>query len=381
MALSAAMTQLNRLVALLGALLIATVATAQDADSAYVMRDAEGRFSAYTVAQTAEGLQKKSVALAGGSVLSVAGVGGLPAFPVKLRPPAKPAPDVAKTRKGTSIFVVADTHGEYEILAGMLKKHGVVDQFLRWNYGNGNLVVLGDVFDRGAHQVEILWLLYELEDQARRAGGAVHLVLGNHELMVLGGDLRYLNAKYQATAAAFGVQSYSQLFSKDTVLGQWLRSKPALLRLNDLLYMHGGLSPRLVDRNITQAQINASIRAAMNGGPFANEVEQERAEFLMGMDGPLWYRGYFPENEGGAIPEAQVRRVLEHFGATRVIVGHTRVSRIQMLYHGRVVAVQVYPRRTDSGVEFETLLIRGVVFSRCLPDGDTERVLPADPLL
>jgi hypothetical protein len=370
------MRHLKLLGALSGALLICAVAFAQDADSAYVFRDAAGKFSAYTVTQTPEGLQKKSVALAGGSALSVAGVGGLPPFPVKLRPPARPAPDVAKTRKWESIFVVADTHGEFEILVAMLKEHGVIDQFLRWNFGNNHLVVLGDVFDRGPNQVEILWLLYELEDQARRAGGALHFVVGNHELMVLGGDLRYLNAKYRATAAAFGVESYSQLFGKNTVLGQWLRSKPAVLRLNDLLFMHGGLSPRLVDRNITQAQINTAIRTAMQGGPFANEVEQERAEFLMGMDGPLWYRGYFPENEGGPIPESQVRRVLEHFGAKRVIVGHTRVAKVQMLYHGRVVAVQVYPRRTEAGVEFETLLIQGEVFSRCTPDGDTERVLP-----
>jgi diadenosine tetraphosphatase ApaH/serine/threonine PP2A family protein phosphatase len=373
------MAHLKRLGALAVALLISAMAFAEDADSAYVLRDAQGKFSAYTVTQTAEGLKRRSVELAGGSVLSVAGVGNLPAFSVKLRPPATPAVEVAKTRKASPIFVVADTHGEYEIFAAMLQAHKVVDQFLRWNYGHGNLVVLGDVFDRGAHQVEILWLLYELEDQARRAGGAVHFVLGNHELMVLGGDLRYLNAKYRATATAFGASSYAHLFSADTVLGQWLRSRPALLRINDLLYLHGGLSPRLVERNLTQQEINASIRAAMSGTPIANDADRQRAEFLMGEDGPLWYRGYFPENPTGAVPEADVRRVLEHFGAMRIIVGHTRVPTIQMLYQGRVVAVQVYPRRTETGVEFEALLIRGGNFSRCRPDGVTERILPPGP--
>jgi hypothetical protein len=360
--------------ALVCLLFLSATGFAADADSVYVLRDAAGKFSAWTVAETPQGLRKQSVALADGSVLTVAGVGALPAFKVKLRPPAQNAPEVAKTRKSAPIFVVADTHGEYEILAGMLQKHGVVDQALRWKYGNGNLVVLGDVFDRGAWQVEILWLLYELEDQARKAGGAVHFVLGNHELMVLGGDLRYLNAKYRATAAAFGADSYSQLFGPDTVLGQWLRTRPALLRLDDALYLHGGLSPRLVERNLSQQQVNATIRAVINATPLPSTADQERAQLLLGPEGPLWYRGYFPEAGAGMATDADVRRVLEHFGASRVVVGHTRVPTIQVLYGGKVVAVQVYPRRTPAGVEFETLLIRGQALSRCKPDGSAERL-------
>jgi hypothetical protein len=354
---------------------LALPAFAQDVDSAYVLRDANGKFTAWTITQTPEGLQKRALELGGGTLLTVAAVGSQPAFPVKLRPRARPAPEVAKTRKSAPIFVVADTHGEFEILADMLKKHRVVDQALRWSYGSGNLVVLGDVFDRGAHQVEILWLLYELEDQARKAGGAVHFVLGNHELMVLGGDLRYLNAKYRATTEAFGAASYSQLFGPDTALGQWLRSKPALLRLDDTLYLHGGLSPRVVDRNLTQQQINASIRAVMNAAAL-DATEQERAQFLLGPDGPLWYRGYFPEAAGSMATDAEVGRILAHFDASRIIVGHTRVPTIQPLYEGRVVAVQVYPRRTESGVEFETLLVKGGVLSRCRADGGTERLFP-----
>ena len=64
--------------------------------------------------------------------------------------------------------------------------------------------MLGDVFDRGPNHLEILWLLYQLEAEAARAGGGVHLVLGNHEAMVLNGDLRYLNAKYADTARVLG---------------------------------------------------------------------------------------------------------------------------------------------------------------------------------
>jgi diadenosine tetraphosphatase ApaH/serine/threonine PP2A family protein phosphatase len=204
----------------------------------------------------------------------------------------------------------------------------------------------------------------------------VHFVLGNHEVMVLGGDLRYLNPKYGTTAGVLGVGSYSQLFGPDSVLGQWLRSRPAVLKLNDLLFLHGGISPRLVELDIPLAQINASIRAALDPVPPAGEAERERAAFLLGQDGPLWYRGYFAESRAAATPDFEIVRMLEHFGVSRILVGHTRVPTIQSLYDGRVIAVQVYPRRTVSGaVEFETLLMRGGVFYRARPDGSTERLL------
>ena len=344
-------------------------------DGPYVMREA-GRLEVWSVVDEAEGPRKVVSAPSQEARVTIPAVGEVPAFQVTIRPASPLAPDVAKSRKSAPVYVVADTHGEYQILAAMLMKHGVIDAALRWNFGNGQLVVLGDVFDRGAHQTEILWLLYELEAQARKQGGALHFVLGNHELMVMGGDLRYLNPKYRTTAAVLGVASYTQLFGPESVLGQWLRTRAAVLKLNDLLFLHGGISPRLVDLGITQPQINASIRAVMTQASLAGGAERERAALLLGEDGPLWYRGYFADTAGDATPLADIRRMLAHFGVSRILVGHTRVPTITSLYDGRVIAVQVYPRHTGSGaVEFETLLIRGGVFYRARPDGSTERLL------
>ena len=344
-------------------------------DGPYVMREA-GRLEVWSVVDEAEGPRKVVSAPSQEARVTIPAVGEVPAFQVTIRPASPLAPDVAKSRKSAPVYVVADTHGEYQILAAMLMKHGVIDAALRWSFGNGQLVVLGDVFDRGAHQTEILWLLYELEAQARKQGGALHFVLGNHELMVMGGDLRYLNPKYRTTAAVLGVASYTQLFGPESVLGQWLRTRAAVLKLNDLLFLHGGISPRLVDLGITQPQINASIRAVMTQASLAGGAERERAALLLGEDGPLWYRGYFADTAGDATPLADIRRMLAHFGVSRILVGHTRVPTITSLYDGRVIAVQVYPRHTGSGaVEFETLLIRGGVFYRARPDGSTERLL------
>jgi hypothetical protein len=124
--------------------------------------------------------------------VAIAAVGAHPAFKVKLRPPAKTAASEVRLAPATPLFVLADTHGEFEIAVELLTRQKIIDSRLRWSFGKGHLAVLGDVFDRGPNHTEILWLLYELEAQAARAGGAVHVMLGIHESMALGGDERYL---------------------------------------------------------------------------------------------------------------------------------------------------------------------------------------------
>jgi hypothetical protein len=87
------------------------------------------------------------------------------------------------------------------------------------------------MFDRGPKVTEVLWFLYGLEAEARAAGGAVHVLLGNHETLVLYDDLRCINSKYAAVAKLLDA-SHSALFDEQTVLGRWLRTKPMLVQVN-----------------------------------------------------------------------------------------------------------------------------------------------------
>jgi hypothetical protein len=322
------------------------------ADGPYLLRSASGGLEAWSVQDTPDGPRQKIQAVAGGSTITIPAVAGVPAFDVKLRAPADIAAEVITTRANASIFVVADTHGEYEILVAMLRKHRIVDARLRWSFGRGHVVILGDVFDRGPNHTEILWLLYALEAQAKHAGGGMHLLLGNHETMVMRGDLRYLNPKYAKTAALFEVASYSQLFDAGSVLGQWLRTRPAVLRINDSLCVHGGISAALIEQKLSLTDINSGVRAAL--------ADASRGEFLMGSSGPLWYRGYFAgHTDFPTATSGDIDRALRWFGVRRILVGHTIVSTITPLYDGKVIAVQVYPHHETSGeAVFESLLIR-----------------------
>lgn len=111
---------------------------------------------------------------------------------------------------------MADTRGEFEIATQLLRRQRIVDDELRWSFGSGHLAILGDVFDRGPNQTKLLWLIYELEAEAQRAGGGVHLAIGNHEARVLGGDQRYLNSKYRRVAATLRVPTVTFLYDGST---------------------------------------------------------------------------------------------------------------------------------------------------------------------
>jgi hypothetical protein len=339
------------------------LAHADGTDGPYVMR---GGAEAWWVDA---GAVRRIEPLKPGATLAIPGVGDLPAFQVKLRPAAKDDPDSVDTRVAP-LFVVADTHGEYEILAHELVKQRVLDAKLRWTFGRGHLVLLGDVFDRGPNQLEILWLLYGLEAEALKAGGGVHLLLGNHETMMFRGDLRYLNPKYSNSAAALGVASYPDLFAADSVLGQWLRTKSAVLRIDGYLCLHGGISPALVSRKLSLAEINGGIRAVLKGA----STDAELDELLMKTDGPLWYRGYFDDQPGFTrATDADIDRALAAFGAKRILIGHTIVPTITSLYGGKVIAVQVYPKHEAGAPDhFEALFIEHGKLFRALPGGQRE---------
>ena len=343
------------------------------ADGPYVLRDGAG-WQAISVEAVAGVPRKRAVALAEGASFTVGAVGKLPAFTVKLRGPAKPSPDEISFSGKAPLFIVADTHGEYEILVAMLQKHGVVNAQLGWKFGRGHLVVLGDVFDRGPNQTEILWLLYQLEAEARRAGGGVNLVLGNHETMVMMNDLRYLHPKYVATAEVLGVASYAELFGTTTVLGQWLRSLPAVLKVNDLLCLHAGISREIVDSGMSLSEINVGVRSLLEGTRPADNAQLARANLLMGSTGPLWYRGYFAgQTDFPTATVTDIDRVLGKFGVSRIVIGHTIVSTVTPLYEGKVLAVQVYPKRDDGGyAHFESVLVNREGFWRAKPDGARE---------
>ena len=142
----------------------------------------------------------------------------------------QPILDTTSSFKTLGAIVAIGDVPEFDGLKKLLRKIGVIDQDMKWIFGNGHIVFCGDVFGRGEMVTDSLWLI--LEQEAAAAGGKVHFILGNHEIMLLTGDLRYLHKKYRTIQQRTGT-TYTQLMAKGSVLGDWLRTKKSSLQINN----------------------------------------------------------------------------------------------------------------------------------------------------
>jgi hypothetical protein len=111
---------------------------------------------------------------------------------------------LALTSAGTGqerIIAVGDVHGAFPQFVNILQRTGVIDARDQWGSSSTILVQVGDVSSRGTQTRRCLDLLMQLEAQAGEQSGKVIPLLGNHEVMIIIGDLRYvLPEDYQAFA-------------------------------------------------------------------------------------------------------------------------------------------------------------------------------------
>ena len=247
------------------------------------------------------------------------------------------------------VAALSDFHGQYDLMIELLKNNHIIDSNKNWSFGNGHFVITGDIFDRGTKVTEILWFLYDLERQAELVGGKIHLTLGNHEVMILNGNLKYLASKYQDVAKILN-RPYESLFSKESVLGNWLRSKPVLIKVNDMLFAHGGFHPQLAKDNLSIEDINHVFKDNL----VEAELESPReglGEYLHKTDGPIWYRGYFAKerNKDNGATLAEINLLLKHFDVKHIIVGHTSQKQIETRFNGKVIAIDSSMKKGEYG--------------------------------
>jgi len=257
---------------------------------------------------------------------------GLAAAPLRLDPrPSTPSP--VRLALPEKILAVSDIHGRFDTLLALLRAQKVVDEGLRWRFGKGHLVIVGDVMDRGPQVLDCYWFLRGLEAGARKAGGHVHVLLGNHEAMVMSGDTRYVHPKYLKSPE--GWPSLGAQYGSDSELGRWLRTRPALLKLGSFLFVHGGLSPEVWGRSQSLEALNAELWTILGKGPTAENAKAG----LLGAKGLLWYRGLLPEGGRPQANDEEIAAMLKAFEAQAFIVGHTTLEHLGAFHGGRVYGI------------------------------------------
>ena len=278
--------------------------------------------------------------------LTLWGCDGAPAVATVPAPAAPSASDSASVASEASRFpaatrlvAVGDLHGDLRATRAALRLAGVIDSSDRWAGGATVLVQTGDVLDRGDDERRILELLEALAEQAKRAGGAVHVLQGNHELMNVAGDLRYVTA---AGMKDFGeappswahpargrtpVEAHGRLhaFLPGGPWAKRLASHPVVVIVGDTVFAHGGVLPRYagqVDR------INRQVESWLLGRSDAG------AWVVRTPDSPVWARDYSDEPDARAC--AQLAEALAILSASRMVVGHTPQPGIRPACDGRV---------------------------------------------
>ncbi|WNC73097.1 metallophosphoesterase [Thalassotalea psychrophila] len=308
----------------------------------------------------------------------------------------------ATYKTANKVIAIGDIHGAYPEFHALLTKLKLINDNADWIGGNTYLISLGDLLDRGADSRKVMDLLIKLQQQAPKSGGMVLQVLGNHELMVTTGDLRYVskeefsafipeetkqqrvnlqtqfnanhpNLSEDVLAANFtsqhppGFSAFVAAFLPNGKYGRWLRSARPVIKINDSVFVHGGLSSDLHDMDLTEInkiiepvweyqEIVAALQAKgilAETADFWNRIDylnkaiqpyidknkknsrnkipkwykdlirlhELQSSFAFSDKSPMWYRGNaycHPYSES-----FNTERILKKLGAKRIVVGHT----------------------------------------------------------
>ena len=266
----------------------------------------------------------------------------------------------------SKIVAISDVHGKFDLFKTLLINNKVIDQQLNWSFDDGHLVITGDIFDRGDTVTEALWLIFNLEQQAAKAGGKIHYLLGNHEYMVLRDDQRYLHPKYLHTVSHFNHDLRAQ-YSENSVLGRWLRSKPTIIIINGFMFLHGGIHQDFLDLALSIEQANDEFRKTI--GKSKDELKKNQIwRTLHSSNGPIWYRGFFRDE---TLTQKDINAILNALNVKRIIVGHTSMPTIESHHQGKIIAIDSSIKRGETG---ELLFWQDHKFTRGLLDGNRKNL-------
>jgi hypothetical protein len=289
------------------------------------------------------------------------------------------------------VIAIGDLHGDYAAFLDIVSAAGVSDEKGGWTGDDAILLQLGDVTDRGPDSLKIVRHLQALQAEAPRTGGRVEVLVGNHEAMNVTGDLRYVHpgefkafatrqslalrehafrqnrqailARYREQNASTTLDAAHERFIAETPpgmlehrqawrpageLGRWIAARPAIVRIGDTLFVHGGISAETAARPFDEVNRDISARLA--------EGDTSPQSILTDPLGPLWYRGHVmrdppaPAEAGGTTApprpsiEEELSQVLAAYAAKRLVIAHTpHPAGIVASHDGRLV-------RIDTGI-------------------------------
>ena len=257
------------------------------------------------------------------------------------------------------IVSIADIHGSFDNLTAILRGTKIVDHDLNWIGGKTHLVQTGDIMDRGPDAKKVFDLFMKLEKQAKTAGGKVHVLLGNHDVMNLSGIAlqtvgyvtleqffsflpeKFINRrereiknklskseiqleKYPAEVRRYWLENmqtdmearseYMSFLHKR--YGSWLLEKNLVIKINDIIFTHGGVNEEFSTWKLKK--INSRLRKEILAIKRGNSMT---LKIVYQADAPQWFRGMILKNEEDFSDD--VDRILNNLKSNYMVVGHT----------------------------------------------------------
>ena len=306
--------------------------------------------------------------------------------------------DPIRAAPAQRIVAVGDLHGDFGAWQDIARGAGLIDAKGHWAALNTILVQMGDITDREPDSLKIIRSLQQLQREAPRKGGKVYVILGNHEAMNLLGDNRYttpgeyaaftdnqsaarrdrvyranrarLEAAYKTQNPAItpdqirsqwmaehplGWVEHRLAWAPTGELGKWATGNPAILKIDGILFVHGGISAEVARQPLET--VNASVAKAMTA------ADDSPGSVLNDPLGPLWYRGLVTTDADAqaeraamkpapapSTPQQELETVLAAYGATRLIVAHTpSLKGIQIGYGGHLADIDTGNSRYYGG--------------------------------
>src|SRR5262245_6636334 len=214
------------------------------------------------------------------------------------------------------VVAIGDLHGDVRAFGAIARTCGLVDECGSWCGGDTHLVLMGDLVG-GLLSRLLLNSVMRLEHEARRAGGRVHALLGNHDLLPVAGRFGGMSPGER--------RSYRKGdFQGDGPFAEWMRGRPAILKIGDTAYVHAGLEDWALDTD--PAELNAHVRAwiAHRQGKGPRPPKDTRWA-IDDEGGPMWTRSFRERRRKpkDAPTKKTMRAILERLGAERIVLGHS----------------------------------------------------------
>jgi len=248
------------------------------------------------------------------------------------------------------IVAVGDVHGDIVGLSCILIDRQLIDKKGRWTGKDVHLVLNGDLAG-GRNARLLLQFIIRLEHEAKAAGGAVHPLLGNHDIQVF--QKEYQTRKGKTLFKKYRIEGADKAKIRDafrgkTAFAEWLRERNAVIKIGPTIFTHAGLNVWALEHHLKR--MNSTIRAWIRfwqGTDVKPELGTQwvalgpKLDWSSPSTGPLWTRSYrvmkpakgkkTVKKKNTAPDLDELSSLLKKYRAQRMVVGHAPVASEEIL--------------------------------------------------